>query len=219
MLPDGRFNVDAFLCLFDVSTVADRQIEKQVEYTSLILNSLVKTKKPVILVTTKNDEAQEAHVREAEKLLQRKEFRGCNIPLIESSSHFNVNVELAFLTLAHLVDRASAKGKLKMVPYSEAARMQKERRDVATDAYLNLMRSLVTDYKDLWIPVNRKLQQNENYIYFRDLCGTEQARQLFRKHIRNLREDFVRRKKEMYLEKLKYALLDILPDLTTVAER
>jgi hypothetical protein len=30
VLPDGRFSVDGFVCVFDVSTVPSRSIEKQV---------------------------------------------------------------------------------------------------------------------------------------------------------------------------------------------
>lgn len=41
----------------------------------------------MVLVTTKNDEACEAYVKEAEKLVARKEFRQLNIPVVETSSH------------------------------------------------------------------------------------------------------------------------------------
>ena len=58
LLPDGRFNVDGFLCLFDVSDIPQRLIEWQIDYTAQLLNNLVKTKKPVVLATTKNDEGK-----------------------------------------------------------------------------------------------------------------------------------------------------------------
>ncbi len=54
-LPDGRLTVHGFLCLFDVSSVAERSFDFQLEATQHILQSLQKTKKPVVLVTTKND--------------------------------------------------------------------------------------------------------------------------------------------------------------------
>ena len=34
----------------------------------------------------------------------RKEFKG-NIPLVETSAHENINIEAAFLLLAHLMDK------------------------------------------------------------------------------------------------------------------
>ena len=51
-MPDGRVNIDGFVCVFDVSLVPNRTLEKQVETTAQILNSLLKTKKPVVLATT-----------------------------------------------------------------------------------------------------------------------------------------------------------------------
>ncbi|MPC96330.1 Rho GTPase-activating protein 190 [Portunus trituberculatus] len=59
VLPDGKVNVDGFLCVFDVSQVPNRSLERQVELTASILNNCLKTKRPVVLVTTKNDEANE----------------------------------------------------------------------------------------------------------------------------------------------------------------
>lgn len=54
MLPDGKISIDGFLCLFDVSVVPGRSLEKQVEIITAILNNVVKTKKPVVLVSFMN---------------------------------------------------------------------------------------------------------------------------------------------------------------------
>ena len=78
-----------------MSLVPNRTLEKQVETTAQILNSLMKTKKPIVLATTKNDEGNEIFIREAERLLNRKEYKGL-IPLVETSSHENINVDQAF---------------------------------------------------------------------------------------------------------------------------
>lgn len=51
VLPDGKISIDGFLCLFDVSVVPGRSLEKQVEIITAILNNVVKTKKPVVLVS------------------------------------------------------------------------------------------------------------------------------------------------------------------------
>ena len=59
VLPEGKINVDGFVCIFDVSQVPNRSLERMVELTAAILNTCVKSKKPVVLVTTKNDEANE----------------------------------------------------------------------------------------------------------------------------------------------------------------
>lgn len=63
----------------------------------------MKTKKPIVVASTKNDESNEFYVREIERLLSRKEFR--NIPLVETSSHDNINVDQAFFQLAQMIDK------------------------------------------------------------------------------------------------------------------
>jgi len=144
LLPDGRISIDGFICVFDVSDVAQRPTSKQAEYVSLILAQLAKTKKPIVLATTKNDELMRTHALAAEHLLSRKELRSAGpIPVVETSAHYNVNVEHAFLTLAHLIERANSgvTGKLRQRPvgYSEALRAMKEACDSATDSFNSLI--------------------------------------------------------------------------------
>ena len=79
VMPDGRFNIDGFICLFDVSMVPSRPIDKQIDMVAAILTNLMKSKKPIVLATTKNDEAFDGFVREAERLIARKEFKGGNL--------------------------------------------------------------------------------------------------------------------------------------------
>lgn len=137
VLPDGKLNIDGFICVFDVSIVPSRSLEKQVEFVAAILNNLVKTKKPIVFVTTKNDDSNEVIVREADKLLQRKEYKGA-VPLVETSAHDNVNVDLAFMLLAQIIDRSKVRAKT--ISYAESARTRKELMDVASEAFMKLIR-------------------------------------------------------------------------------
>ena len=108
VLPDGRLSIDGFICVFDVSIVPSRSIEKQVDFCGAILNNILKTKKPVVVVTTKNDESNDLYIREVHKLVQRNEYKG-NIPLIETSAHENVNIDLGFLLLAQIIDKTKVR--------------------------------------------------------------------------------------------------------------
>lgn len=217
-LPDGRLTMDGFLCLFDVSSVPKRPPDRQAEYVALILNNVLKTKKPVILVTTKQDESCDNQVREVDKLVSRKELSKAGLLVIETSAQENVNVELAFLTLAQLMDK-TVKNRPKVTSYSEAARALNERKDVASEAFWSLMRSHVTDYKTNWSVVYRKLKDSEEYRTYVELFGTINAKKVHKKHCNLLREESVREKMERYLESLKKLLLVILPDLDTIADR
>ncbi|KAK8736142.1 hypothetical protein OTU49_004842 [Cherax quadricarinatus] len=215
VLPDGKLNVDGFLCVFDVSQVPNRSLERQVELTASILNNCLKTKRPVVLVTTKNDEANEVYVKEAEKLASRKEFKG-NIPLVETSSHENVNVDCAFMTLVHLIDRN--RGRIRIVPFYEAARHRKEILDVATDAFQRLVRTHVLDYRSIWATTSKKLAQSPDFIHYVDLFGMDQAAKLFRRHVKKLKDEYLQRKVEAYMDMLPSILREFFPDLQSLED-
>lgn len=65
----------------------------------------------MVLVTTKNDEANEVYVKEAERLVQRKEFKG-TVMMVETSAHENINIDQAFIVLAQMIDRAKGRQKV-----------------------------------------------------------------------------------------------------------
>lgn len=141
--------------IFFVFFNSGRSIERQTEYSAAILYNIIRTKKPVVLVTTKNDEACEAYVKEAEKLCSRKEFRQLNVPIVETSSHENVNVDVAFLLLSQLIDRV--KNRIRPLSYNETARNRKEMLDTVSDSFQALIQSHVTDHRAVWTPVYREL--------------------------------------------------------------
>ncbi|KAG1685818.1 Rho GTPase-activating protein 190 [Nymphon striatum] len=215
VLPDGKFCVDGFLCVFDVSPIQNRTIEKQVEYTALILNNLMKSKKPILVATTKCDEANDSYIREAEKLINRKEYKG-NIPLVETSAHENVNVELAFILLSQMIDRT--RGRSKIIPFYEAARAKKEILDVATEAYQILIRTHVTDYRALWNSTSKNFASNSDFIHYCELFGRDVAQRMFRRHVKKLKEDFIGQKMRRYIEILPEVYQELLPDVDSVSE-
>lgn len=155
LMPDGKFVVDGFLVVFDVSLVPNRVPEKQTEFVAQVLNNVIRSKKPVVIVATKCDEANEIGVREIERLVNRKEFKALNIPVIETSSHEGVNVDAAFFTVAQLIDKT--RGRSRILTFYEAAHVRRELLDLATESYLRLVRTHVTDYGVLWSTALKKL--------------------------------------------------------------
>lgn len=209
-LPDGKFNVDGFICIMDVSEIQGRSLERNIEQSAVILGNLMKTKKPVVVATTKNDEASDMIVREVERLVNRKEFRGC-IPLIETSAHENVNVDLAFVVCSQLHDRS--RGRAKIIPYFEAVRYRKEALDFATDAFIAILRINVTDYRTVWHSVCKSLSINPEFLAYCDLFGQESAHLQFKRHVKRLRDEFVSRKLQLYMRIFPEVLSELLPDL------
>ncbi|KAL1130273.1 hypothetical protein AAG570_013211 [Ranatra chinensis] len=212
VLSDGKINIDGFLCVFDVSVVPSRSLEKQVEIVTSLLNNLVKTKKPLVLVTTKNDDANESYVKEAERLLARKEYKGA-IPVVETSAHENINVDLAFITLAQLIDRN--KGRIKIVPYAEAARARKEHLDLTTEAFQNLIRSQITDHRSLWSQTFKKFSKHEELLRYTQEFGIDSTQRVFRRHVKKLKDEHLAKKVQGYMEMLPDILQEMVPDISS----
>ncbi|KAJ8955601.1 hypothetical protein NQ318_001431 [Aromia moschata] len=200
VLPDGKLNVDGFLCVFDVSVVPSRSIEKQVEFVSAILNNLIKTKKPIVYVTTKNDEANEGYVREAHKLIQRNEFKN-SIPMVESSAHDNVNIDIGFMLLAQMIDKTKVRSKV--LSYTEAALVRKEIMDAASDAFMRLIRVHVTDCHAMWSQT---------------LFGLDGTQRLFRRHIKKLKDEQLAKQVAHYMDMLPDVLHELVPGFNTLTD-
>ncbi|XP_049781040.1 rho GTPase-activating protein 190 isoform X2 [Schistocerca cancellata] len=216
VLPDGKISIDGFLCLYDVSVVPGRTIEKQTEIVTAILNNLIKTKKPIVLVTTKNDDANETYVKEAERLVARKEYKGA-IPLVETSAHENINVDLAFIVLAQLIDRT--KGRTKILPYVEAARIRKEILEQCTEAYQRLIRLHVNDYRAVWSYTSKKLAQQEDFIRFVELFGLDCSQRLFRRYVKKLKDEHLAKRVQGYMDMLPEILQEMVPDISSLRDR
>ncbi|XP_047540656.1 rho GTPase-activating protein 190 isoform X1 [Vanessa atalanta] len=203
LMADGKLSVDGFLCVYDVSLVPGRSWEKQNETLAAILQNILKLKKPVVLVTSKNDEACEQGVREAERLVQRKEFKG-SIPIVESSSHDNVNVDQAFFLLAQMVDKSKAR--IKVANYAEALRIRRETLDFVTEAFTQLIRIHVQDHKEIWSAVSKRLCHYPEWIKFVQQFGNDGTQVVFRRHIRRLKEERSAKKLRKQLAKLPQVL-------------
>ncbi|KAH7971260.1 hypothetical protein HPB49_020798 [Dermacentor silvarum] len=154
------------------------------------------------------------HLREAERLVARKELRG-QVPLVETSAHENVNVDLAFLLVAQLVDRG-AKGSSRWggrVPsFLEASRARREALDQATDAFQASAQAQVTDPRAQWAGWSQRLLGAPECERFCSLFGRAAARLAFEKHVRRLREEHTARRVRGFLRALPTALAQLLPN-------
>ncbi|XP_011497182.1 PREDICTED: rho GTPase-activating protein 190 [Ceratosolen solmsi marchali] len=213
VLPDGKLNIDGFLCIFDVRVVPNRSIEKQVDIVANILNNLMKTKKPIVLVTTKNDDANDQYVKEAEKLLMRKEYKG-SILMVETSAHENINVDLAFMTVAQLVDKTKLRSKV--IAFTEASRQRKELTDISTESLQKLICMHVQDYRAIWSHASKKLAYHREFTMYVELFGIDATQRLFRRHMKKLKDEQVAKKIQGYLDVLPDILHEICPDISNL---
>lgn len=216
LLPDGKFVVDGFLCIYDVSAVPNRIPEKQTEFCSQILMNIAKSKKPMIVVATKCDEANEILVRELERLINRKELKHLNIPVVEASSHENVNIDAAFFAVAQLVDRT--RGRTRILSYYEAAMGRRQLMDESTENYVRLLHAHIADYGVLWSTAAKKLGQFLEFQQYLDLFGRDGAQRMFRRHVKKLKDDYLSAKVQRYFDVLPEVLHQLFPNFDTFTE-
>lgn len=215
VLPEGKLSIDGFICIYDVSVVPSRSIEKQSEFVAAILNNLIKTKKPIVFVTTKNDDANDLYVREAHKLIQRNEYKN-NIPLVESSAHDCVNIDICFMLLAQMIEKSKVRSKIPS--YNEAAMTRKEIMDAASDAFMRLIRIHVTDCHAMWSHTVKKLNSHKEWIHFVQLFGLDGTQRLFRRHIKKLKDEQLAKQVAHYMEMLPDVLHELIPGFNTLTD-
>ena len=186
------------------------------EVSLQIIANVMKTKKPLVIAATKCDEANEILVRELERLVNRKELKSFNVPVIETSAHENINVDHAFFTLAQLIDKS--RGRSRIITYMEAAHMRRELLDMATEGYVRLLRQEVRDYGVLWGIALKKISQFHEYQAYIDIFGKDSAQRLFRKHVKRLKDEFLGEKIQRYFDLLPEVLHEMFPDFNTLGE-
>ncbi|XP_053695899.1 rho GTPase-activating protein 190 isoform X2 [Sabethes cyaneus] len=213
ILPEGRFLVDGFVCVFDVSVVPNRTVEKQIEFTNQIVNNILKNKKPIVLVTTKNDDANELYIREVEKFCSRKEYKG-QIVMVETSAHESINVDLAFIVLAQMIDKAKQRSKI--MSYTEAAKQRTDLLNASSEFVTRLIRTQITDHRSIWTSSSKKLASHREWNDFLELFGQEAGQRIFRRHIKKLREDYQAKKLQSYMESFACVLQELLPDMNSI---
>ncbi|XP_019734211.1 rho GTPase-activating protein 5 [Hippocampus comes] len=209
-MPDGKLNVDAFVLCVDVSRGCNRKFDDQMKFVNGLYSQIAKSKKPVVVAATKCDDFVEQHLRELQTFVAGKK----NLVLVETSARANVNVELCFNALLQQLDKT--RGKPKMVPYSEACKVQRQLVASATERFEKLTVQLVRDYHATWKGAVGSMKGNPDYEEFVTLEGSGKGRAVFAKHVAQLKQEHVRRRREEYLTTLPKTLGNLLSRLDEV---
>lgn len=212
ILPGGKITIDGFLVVYDAEATQSKRLEEQQErLLSSILTYVQKSKKPFVLVATKCDDTQLNLLQEVHRFAQSKKL---NVPIIETSAHENVNVDLAFLALAQLIERGRVRSKV--IPFTEAQRTQRELLEKAVQDFQRLIDRTVTDFRVIWKNTKKLVENEREFQIHRDLSGLEACKKLFNKHIRKLRKEFEERKLNGYLSRLPSALDELIPSASSM---
>lgn len=196
-LPDGRANIDGFIFVYDVSVVPRRSFQQQTDFAVHVLHQICKVaKKPVVLVAAKYDDASVDGIKELDRLLARKELRGYSIPVVDCSSITNINVDVAFSLLGHIIDKC--KSKPKILSFKEAERSRREQCEVARSAFLHRLKMYIPleDWprrRVTWSQLMTRLgmSRDPDFIHFCELFGRGQAQKIYRQYVNELRFAFL----------------------------
>ncbi|TMS39854.1 hypothetical protein L596_006318 [Steinernema carpocapsae] len=215
VLPEGKASIDAFIVIFDVSPVPHRSFDKQIDVLVPILTNALKTKKPVFIAATKCDHSDGNGQRALQKMLQRKEFKAMAIPVIEVSAVANINVIELLSLIAHTVDKCRCKPKI--LPYSEALRVQNERRLAIKRYYSTLLRELMplnewpakrATWKHLKTRYN--ISHHPHFDQFVATFGIKAAQQLYQQYVDEAREHWMQTKLQSHLPRLHNVFLQLI---------
>lgn len=208
-MPEGKLNVDGFLLCIDVSQGCNRKFDDQLKFVNNLFVQLSKSKKPVIIAATKCDECVDHYLREVQAFASNKK----NLLVVETSARFNVNIETCFTALVQMLDKT--RGKPKIIPYLDAYKTQRQLVVTATDKFEKLVQT-VRDYHATWKTVSNKLKNHPDYEEYINLEGTRKARNTFSKHIEQLKQEHIRKRREEYISTLPRAFNTLLPDLEEI---
>ncbi|NXC92804.1 RHG05 protein, partial [Certhia familiaris] len=208
-MPEGKLNIDGFLLCIDVSQGCNRKFDDQLKFVNNLYIQLSKSKKPIIIAATKCDECVDHYLREVQAFASNKK----NLVVVETSARFNVNVETCFTALVQMMDKT--RGKPKIIPYLDAYKTQRQLVVTATDKFEKLVQT-VRDYHATWKTVSNKLKNHPDYEEYINLEGTKKAKNTFSKHIEQLKQEHIRKRKEEYINALPRALNTLLSNLDEI---
>ncbi|XP_041810313.1 rho GTPase-activating protein 5 [Chelmon rostratus] len=209
-MPDGKLNIDGFVLCIDVSKGCNRKFDDQMKFVNSLYSQIAKSKKPIVVAATKCDECVDQHLRDLQAFVASKK----NLLLIETSGRSNVNVELCFNALIQQLDKT--RGKPKTVPYLEAYKIQRQLVASVTDRFEKLMVHTLRDYHTTWKTVANNLKGQPDFDEFITLEGSRKARNMFTKHIAQLKQEHIKRRREEYLTTLPKTLNHLLNNLEEV---
>ncbi|XP_078515519.1 rho GTPase-activating protein 5 [Lissotriton helveticus] len=209
-MPEGRLNVDGFVLCIDVSQGCNRKFDDQLKFVNNLYSQVAKSKKPVVIAATKCDECVDHYLREVQAFASQKK----NVPVVETSARYNINVETCFTALVQMLDKA--RGKPKIIPYLDAYKTHRQLVATATDKFEKLIVQTVRNYHETWKTVSNKLKNHPDYEDYINLEGTHKAKNTFSKHIQQLKQEHIRKRREEYFTTLPRTLNTLMPNLEEI---
>ena len=208
--PD-KFQIDGFVLCVDTSfNLAMSPLDTQKYFEKLITEAL-QTKKSLVIAATKCDKVNQVTLERLQGLVTSSKTKRGQVPIVETSSINNVNVDTVFFLLAEQMGGSKVRFRTKNLPYVEAKKIVVDRKQQAADGFDQLLNNVITECQltpKQGIEAVKSHQAYSNYIV---LCGSIQAKTVMRKHIRKLHDAQVEKKRGEFLNSLPEYLRQIIP--------
>ena len=208
--PD-KFQIDGFVLCVDTSfNLAMSPLDTQKYFEKLITEAL-QTKKSLVIAATKCDKVNQATLERLQGLVTSSKTKRGQVPIVETSSINNVNIDTVFFLLAEQMGGSKVRFRTKNLPYVEAKKIVVDRKQQAADDFDQLLNNVITECQltpKQGVEAVKSHQAYSNYVV---LCGSIQANTVVRKHIRKLHGAQVEKKRGEFLNSLPEYLRQIIP--------
>jgi GTPase SAR1 family protein len=180
-----KITFDAFLCIYDISS------KKYLSDFLILLHSLLKTRRPIIIITTKNDLINN-QLNLSLQFEQSIHHSFPNIPIIHTSAHEHVNIQSVLELALYACDETTRKSfHTKYIPpnYIDAYKNEQSLKHVIQTEYRALLSRHVPDFRvGSWEKFYDRWQHHTTVQTFIDMFGKQQAKCLYDEHIEELRK-------------------------------
>ncbi|CAF4568808.1 unnamed protein product [Rotaria socialis] len=199
--PKDKITIDAFLCIHDLSST------RRISELLFLLHALYKTRRPVIIITTKNDliDNQSDLALQFEQSIRHSSSSDShfllNTPIIHTSSNEHINIqgvlELALYACDEPILLSSKKSPhvtaqmSKYIPssYKDAYTNEQSLKHVIQAEYKTLLTRHVSDHQlGSWMKFYTAWQHHASIKNFIDMFGKQQAEHLYDEHIDELKK-------------------------------
>ena len=214
--PD-KFQIDGFVLCVDTSfNLAMSPLDTQKYFEKLITEAL-QTKKSLVIAATKCDKMNQATLEKLQGMLSSSKAKKGQVPIVETSSISNVNVDTVFFLLAEQMGGNKVRFRTKNLPYIEAKRIAVDRKKQSADDFDQLLNDVITECQLTPKQGVEVVKSYPVYLNYVTLCGSNQAKTVMRKHIRKLHDAQVEKKRTEFLETLPNHLSQLVPVVTPSA--
>ncbi|CAF1147353.1 unnamed protein product, partial [Didymodactylos carnosus] len=234
-----KSHVDAFICVYDLSgddNLCSSQLQQsQFDLFLSLLNSLLKTKRPLLIVTTKNDIVyrQNIQVEVSSKFEQRLRNFLVNTttlsttdiqthlpPILHTSSQENINIQSIYGILVKLCEQSSISNRksssntslLFQIPsYIDDLKQQEKLQQILIEDYRQLLIRHVLDFRDTtWLRFYQKWHQHIGVERFIETFGKKQAEIVYNERIENLKQSYTNTYKQKIIDQRLIKIIHLL---------